>query len=52
MDTYLQEIEHEQGNGASSSFSEKQLVGSIVDIFAAGAESTANAIGKNPWFSF
>ena len=48
MDTYLQEIEHEQGNGASSSFSEKQLVGSIVDIFAAGAESTANAIGKNP----
>nr|QST15063.1 CYP370A1 protein [Diaphanosoma celebensis] len=45
IDVYLQEIENEQVNGTDSSFDEKQLVGCIVDIFAAGSETTVNAIG-------
>nr|QST15064.1 CYP370A2 protein [Diaphanosoma celebensis] len=45
IDVYLQQIENGEENEADSSFHEKQLIGCIVDIFTAGAESTANAIG-------
>ena len=43
IDVYLEEIERDQ----TASFTNKQLIGCIVDIFTAGAESTSNTIGPS-----